>query len=153
MSDTFKKPFAAPPNIFLASLIVAVLLGFFVPWPVLPTFMQFTLGPVGIFAGVMLIVKSMRDIDASDTTYDPYAASTALVTSGIYKFTRNPGYLGLAVIQLGMAILIDNVWIILANIAAIIVTTVFVIKLEEEKLLDAFGEDYADYCRRVRRWI
>jgi len=101
----------------------------------------------------MLIRKSMQEIQASNTTYDPFAATTALVMSGIYRFSRNPGYLGLAIIQLGLAIVIDNVWIVLADIVAVIVTTVFVIKLEEEKLLTAFGQDYAEYCARVRRWI
>jgi len=45
----------------------------------------------------------MQSMDGAGTTYDPYAASTALVTSGIYKHTRNPGYLGLAVIQIGLS--------------------------------------------------
>jgi protein-S-isoprenylcysteine O-methyltransferase Ste14 len=153
MSDAFRRPFAAPPTIFGVSLIVAVVIGPLVPWHVLPVLVQLTIGPAAIIVGVILIRHSMREIGAADTTYDPFAASTVLVTSGIYRFTRNPGYLGLAVIQLGLAILIDNVWIALAGFAAVLVTTFFVIRLEEEKLLGAFGQDYADYCRRVRRWV
>ena len=153
MSDTFRKPFAAPPTIFGLSLVLAVVVGIVFPWRVIPTLAQLTFGPLAIIVGIMLIRKSMQEIQASNTTYDPFAATTALVMSGIYRFSRNPGYLGLAIIQLGLAIVIDNVWIVLADIVAVIVTTVFVIKLEEEKLLTAFGQDYAEYCARVRRWV
>lgn len=153
MSDEFRKPFAAPPTIFGAALAIGFVIGLAVPWPVLPGFIQLTLGPAVVAAGVLLIRCSMRDIDAADTTYDPYARSTSLVTSGIYRYTRNPGYLGLAVIQLGLGILLDSVWIVLADVVAVLVTTYFVIRLEEDKLLNAFGQQYAEYCRRVRRWI
>ncbi|WP_342075583.1 isoprenylcysteine carboxylmethyltransferase family protein [Yoonia sp. SS1-5] len=153
MPDAFREPFAAPPTIFGVSLLAAILMGLVIPWPVFPALVQFTFGPGAIVGGVILIRQSMHEIGAANTTYDPFAASTALVTSGIYRRTRNPGYLGLAVIQLGLAILINNFWIVLTCIVAVIVTTLFVIKLEEEKLFNAFGRDYADYCGRVRRWI
>jgi len=76
-----------------------------------------------------------------------------LVTSGIYKYTRNPGYLGLAVIQLGLALMIDSPWIGVATVVAVVVTNQFVIRLEEEKLRRTFGQDYQDYLNKVRRWL
>ena len=77
----------------------------------------------------------MREIKSAGSTYDPFAQSTALATSGIYQYSRNPGYLGLAVIQVGLATLLDNAWIAVAALTAGAVTTIFVIKLEEDKLL------------------
>ena len=152
MSD-FQKPFASPPTIFGITLLLGVEIGLFFPWPVLPWFVQIGLGPLIVLAGVLAIRQSIKDIETAETTYDPYAASTHLVTSGIYQHSRNPGYLGLAIIQLGAAVLFDNVWIVLTGAVAICITTYFVIRLEELKLTNAFGGPYTDYVNRVRRWI
>lgn len=152
MTPEFRKPFAAPPTIFGIALILGVIFGFVVPAPALPLAVQLTLGPVLILCGVFLIVRSIRDIEAAGTTYDPFAASTELVTTGIYRYSRNPGYLGLAVIQLGAAVALDNIWIAVSGVFAVLVTTRCVIKLEEAKLAATFGEPYADYCRHVPRW-
>ena len=119
----------------------------------LPLLIQFVFGPLALLAGVLLIRSSIREVEAAGTTYDPYAQSTELVTAGIYQYTRNPGYLGLAVIQLGVAILFDSGWIALTGLAAVMITTFFVIRLEEEKLSKQFGQDYRNYCNRVRRWL
>ena len=153
MNTDFEKPFTPPPTIFLVALFIGIGLGVFFPWSVFPWLVQATLGPLLVLVGVFAILQSMKDIEAAATTYDPYDVSTALVTSGIYQRSRNPGYLGLAIIQLGLAITIDNMWIVATGLIAVIVTTHFVIRLEERKLTDAFGEAYTAYQKRVRRWI
>ena len=132
---------------------MGALFEFLVPFALLPLWPRLVVGAVLVVAGVLLIRASMRAIDDAGTTYDPYAPSTALVTVGIYRYTRNPGYLGLAVIVVGIAIVFDSVWIVLADGLAILVTTRFVIQLEEEKLSRCFGQPYDDYVARVRRWI
>lgn len=119
----------------------------------MPLALQLGSGVVAVTTGCLLIRSSMKSIVGAGTTYDPYAASTALVTSGIYHYTRNPGYLGLAVIQLGLALMIDSPWIALTTVVAVIVTNQFVIKLEEEKLSHEFGQEFQDYLLLVRRWI
>ena len=156
MTQDFRKPFTSPPTIFSVALFAAIAMGLL--WPAslpggLPLWLQLTSGPLGILLGVLLIVRSIKDIEAAETTYDPYAASDALVTSGIYRFSRNPGYLGLAVMQIGIAMLFDSLWILFTAALAIAVTTQFVIRLEEAKLAAAFGDAYQAYRQRVRRWI
>ncbi len=153
MSEEFQKPFAAPPTIFGAALLASAIFGVFVPFALLPLSLQLTLGPMIIVAGVLLIRSSIRNIAAADTTYNPFDVSTNLVTSGIYQYSRNPGYLGLGVIQLGFAVLLDNAWIAIAMFVAALITSWFVIRLEELKLTNAFGEPYLDYKRQVRRWF
>lgn len=153
MTLNFQKPFASPPTIFGSALVAAVVIGFFLPWSVLSWPFQLSLGPALITMGVFSIWKSIKDIESAGTTYDPYGVSTQLVTSGIYQYSRNPGYLGLALIQLGMAFLLDNMWIVLTDSLAVIVTTLFVIRLEERKLTNAFGDQYRSYLKSVRRWI
>ncbi len=153
MNQDFQKPFATPPTIFTVALLLGIGLGLLFPWPVLAWPIQATLGPPLVLAGILVIRQSIRDIQAAGTTYDPFDVSTALVTSGIYRRSRNPGYLGLALIQLGFAILLDNIWIVATGLIAVIVTTRCVIQLEERKLTDAFGASYTAYMKRVRRWI
>lgn len=153
MDEEFRKPFAAPPTIFGVALILSAIFGFFVPFALLPIFVQLTLGPLLILSGGLIIRSSILEIEAADTTYDPFDVSANLVSTGIYRYTRNPGYLGLAVIQFGFAILLDNVWVAIAALGATLITTLFVIRLEEEKLTDAFDAPYLAYKDRVRRWL
>lgn len=153
MVDDFRRPFAAPPTIFGVAFLIGLGVDLVYPQPLLPLWPQLAIGAVFVVLGVLFISSSMRSIDEAGTTYDPYAPSTELVTSGIYGYTRNPGYLGLAVIQLGLAFLLDSPWIAIAAFIAVLVTTVAVIRLEEEKLARTFGNDYHEYLTRVRRWI
>ena len=151
--DDFKKPIVAPPVLFMVALLVGIGLGFIQPSSLLPLAFQIVPGVATIIGGVWLIRLSMLEIERAGTTYDPYAASTKLVTSGIYRYIRNPGYLGLAVIQLGFAFLLDNYWITVTLIVAMWIMTAFVILREEDKLRRTFGEDYDTYFASTRRWI
>ncbi len=153
MGEAFRKPFAAPPTIFGVALIFSAVLGFIIQINLLPLSVQLVFGPAFIVGGVLLIRSSIREIAAGATTYDPFDISTSLVTSGIYQYSRNPGYLGLGVIQFGFAVLLDSVWIAGAALAAAMVTAIFVIRLEEEKLSHSFGQVYLDYKIQVRRWF
>ncbi len=153
MASDFQKPFAPPPTIFGVAFLVGLGFDFIYPSPTMPFWLQLGSGVVAVTTGVLLIRSSMQSIDRAGTTYDPYAASTVLVTSGIYRYTRNPGYLGLAVIQFGLALMIDSPWIAITTVVAVIVTSQFVIMLEEEKLSRTFGQEYQNYLSKVRRWI
>jgi protein-S-isoprenylcysteine O-methyltransferase Ste14 len=153
MTDEFQRPFAPPPVIFGVALLIGLGVDFIYPIPMIPLALQLALGATAVISGVLFILSSMKRIHRAGTTYNPYAASTALVISGIYQYTRNPGYLGLMVIQFGLALMIDSPWIAITAIAAVIVTNHFVIRLEEQKLTDTFGQEYQDYLTQVRRWI
>ena len=139
--------------IFGTAFLAGLGIDFIYPSPSLPLWLQLGSGVAFITGAVLLIRSSMQSIDRAGTTYNPYAASTALVTSGIYRHTRNPGYLGLAIIQIGLALMIDSPWIAIMTIVAVVITSQFVIRLEEEKLIRAFGQEYQDYLSKVRRWI
>jgi len=153
MKDDFKKPFTAPPAIFIAAFVVGLVLDSLFPFPLLPLDLQIVIGSTVIIIGMLLIRSSMTEIKKAKTTYNPYAASTNLTTSGIYRFSRNPGYLGLAMVLLGLAFLIDGIWIAATLVIAVLVIHRFVIKLEENKLVNAFGEEYEQYLSRVRPWL
>jgi protein-S-isoprenylcysteine O-methyltransferase Ste14 len=85
----------------------------------------------------------------------PFDPPRRLVITGLYRWVRNPMYVGLGVILLGEAITFPRLTItMLIMIASLwLATTLFIITFEEPTLREKFGDDYAAYCRNVRRWI
>jgi protein-S-isoprenylcysteine O-methyltransferase Ste14 len=83
----------------------------------------------------------------------PTKPSTALVTDGIYRRTRNPMYLGLSLILFGIAFAADSLWFLIVLTIAIFAVTKLAIEPEERYLADLFGTPYRDYKSRVRRWF
>ena len=153
MTSAFRRPFAPPPLIYLTATIVGLIIDFTYPVPLMPLLHQLVIGGIVIVVGTLFIRASMTSMGRGGTTYSPYSASTALVTSGIYRYTRNPGYLGLAIFQLGVALVVDSPWVALTAFIAVFVVDQFVIRLEEQKLVDTFGQQYDAYRARVRRWL
>ncbi|MDJ0879429.1 MAG: isoprenylcysteine carboxylmethyltransferase family protein [Halieaceae bacterium] len=111
------------------------------------------LGSVAIFAGLLLLVLAGGLFKKADTELIPFREVRALVTDGVYRFTRNPMYLGMALILLGTACTTGTV-------AGLLVTPVFMaiiewrfIRPEEAMLRGIFSEEFDAYCSRVRRWF
>lgn len=106
-------------------------------------------------SAVMLDLESVFRFFKTKTTINPLDPnkSKKLVTDGFYKFTRNPMYLGLvfflAAITVWVSALLGPLFIMLF----IYVMTHSQIKAEEKALTEIFGQDYIDYCQRVRRWL
>jgi protein-S-isoprenylcysteine O-methyltransferase Ste14 len=89
----------------------------------------------------------------ADTTRVPGQASTALVTWGPYRLSRNPMYLGLAVAYLGEAGILRQAWPVLVLPLVVLYLSLVVIPVEEARLREVFGGAYEAYCAKVRRWI
>ena len=87
------------------------------------------------------------------TSMIPMRPSTALVTDGPYRFTRNPMYVGMACAYVGLAFLLGLVWPLATLPFVIFAIDRLVIAREEPYLLQRFGEPYREFTRRVRRWI
>ena len=106
---------------------------------------------MGFLSGLMGIV-SFR---TTGTTVDPTnpQKATSLVTSGVYQYSRNPMYLGMAFILMGGAIRIGNPVCLLSIVLFVWYMTSYQIKPEEEALTKVFGQEYEEYTKRVRRWI
>lgn len=114
--------------------------------------------PVGILAisiGAILAIIGVVEFRKAKTTVDPRdpQKSEKLVTNGIYAISRNPMYLGFLVILLGWFIILENIAGLLFLPAFVLFLNYFQIKPEERFLLQKFGSDYSEYCRKVRRWI
>jgi protein-S-isoprenylcysteine O-methyltransferase Ste14 len=142
-----------PPILFL--LFAALALAFSWIWPI---FFPLPL-PLKIFSilvavlGVCLAVWARLVFLHQDTSVDPYAEADRLVTTGPYRYSRNPMYLSLLLVLIGMGF-----W--LQSLSALLVAPLFFyvinqrhIKPEEERLQRQFGQYYLDYCATTRRWI
>jgi len=111
------------------------------------------LGLAPLCLGLLLGASALLGFHRRGTSHDPHAQPTALVTGGPYRFTRNPMYLGVTLVLLGVAFL-RAAWpyALVPPLFLWAVRSAFVPR-EEARLEAAFGEAYAAYKRRVRRWI
>ena len=109
------------------------------------------LAVVGI--GAALIVAGRRALSLADQPSKPGVPTTGLVTTGVFRYTRNPVYLGLAIVVLGLGIAANFVaWIALAG-PVLIAMHGLLVRPEERYLREQFPEDFAAYASKVRRWI
>ena len=106
-------------------------------------------------AGVCFDMAGLLVFRKAQTTISPLAPqrSSTVVTSGVYRLTRNPMYLGLVLILLGLAVYLASPWVLLGPVAFAAYITRFQIQPEERVLAARFGAAYTDYCARVRRWL
>ena len=125
--------------------------------PAIPIDSTLRLALAGVLAvvGILLARAGFRAFGRANTTVNPVniEAASALVTSGIYSYTRNPMYLGLVAFLLAWAIYLAVPWTLLGPLAFVLYITRFQIIPEERVLLKKFGDTYAAYQRQVRRWL
>jgi protein-S-isoprenylcysteine O-methyltransferase Ste14 len=105
--------------------------------------------------GMLIAVLALRQFKAVETTFNPLLPENAssLVQTGIFGYSRNPMYVGLLFVSAGWALWLGSLSNIAVMLLFVLVITELQIKPEESALRKLFGEDYAAYCRRVRRWI
>ena len=87
------------------------------------------------------------------TAVNPDQPPTFLVTTGPYRFSRNPMYVGLTLLQLGFALTFNSFWLVLTLVPTLLIMSRGVIDREEQFLATMFGQTYIDYRNRVRRWL
>ena len=144
---------APPPLIYAAFLGLGFALDALLPSADVSDAVAAPLGIVLLVAGLGVAGAFIREFRRTGTNIDPGRPTTAIVTAGPYRLTRNPGYVGMTLICAGVAILTSTLWAFATLAAAIAVVDRGVIAREERYLERKFGGQYLDYKRRVRRWI
>jgi protein-S-isoprenylcysteine O-methyltransferase Ste14 len=144
---------APPPLIYLAGLVTGFVLEALLPSASLPAAVTWPVGGALAVAGLALARSFFRALHAADTPVSPYSPSTALVTTGPYRLSRNPGYLGMALGYAGIAILFGALWALVPLVPTLVLIDRGVIRREERHLERRFGEEYLRYRARTRRWI
>lgn len=142
-----------PPFIFSIAMILAFAANWLWPVQVIPDTIQFPLASAAILIGFAPLPWIFFAFQHAKTTLHADHKASALVIHGPYRFSRNPIYLSLISICLGIGIFADNIWVLPALAAAILYLFYKVIAIEERYLEARFGEEYLTYKQRVRRWI
>ena len=121
----------------------------------LPQSHHWATGLIAAVVGGAITFTGAVTLRAARTTLLPMAPqrATTLVTTGIYRWSRNPMYVGLTVALLGWAAFLSALWPLLGPVIFVAYVNRFQIRPEERVLAERFGAEYADYARRVRRWL
>ncbi len=142
-----------PPTYLFASLASMVLLNLFIPVYQLAPYPWNATGIIPLVLGMALNLSADKAFKKNATTVKPFDESKVLITSGTFKYTRNPMYLGMVMILIGAALLLGTLSpYIIIPVFAIAMDRIFIVA--EEKMLDQrFGDKWKQYKTNVRRWI
>jgi protein-S-isoprenylcysteine O-methyltransferase Ste14 len=142
-----------PPTWFVVGLIATVAVGFGIPGGGDIPSPWSRLGLIPLALGILLNLAADRRFKKIGTTVKPFEESSALVTTGVFGRTRNPMYLGMVLILLGVGSLLGRLVALVPALALGILLEVVYIRPEEAMLAARFPEEWEAYSSRVRRWI
>lgn len=143
-----------PPILFLAVVVAGWTADLLWPSSVaLPRAALAASGGVLFLLGSLLAFWGWWNFRRAGTSALPWNPSTALVVSGPYRFTRNPMYVGMGLMSLGLGLALDSVWLLLLIPPALLGVWHWAISPEERYMEDRFGEDYVRFKRSTRRWL
>ena len=145
-----------PPLVFLAGLIIGFAIWWFWPVPIAPSEWSVAVRVIGAIAtalGLWAMFSAISVFRRVDTTPVHWKPTTMLAFDGPYRFTRNPMYVGMALVQGGIALLGNALWPLIALAPVIAIIQTQVIAREEAYLEAKFGAPYVDFKERVRRWL
>jgi protein-S-isoprenylcysteine O-methyltransferase Ste14 len=142
-----------PPTHFYTYLILSVLLHFILPVKRVFYSPITYLGWVLIIAGSVLNIWADQLFKKYKTTVKPDEKSIKLIVHGPFSFSRNPMYLGMAAILLGVGVFLGTVSSFIGAVLFIVAMEIFFIPDEEKAMLKSFDEEYKNYKSKVRRWI
>ena len=142
-----------PPVYFGLAVLVQLALDYYFPIRPLIPFEWLSVSTFLFAGGALLGAFALSEFRRNDTPHDPYATAKQLVTTGVYRFSRNPMYLGLSLILAGLAWRLGSLgpWLMVPLFMALM--EVAFIRPEERRLTTAFGDAYTQYRRQTRRWL
>lgn len=144
---------APPPIIYLCSILAGFILQRVWPLEVLPVRMGTAVGGPVIVVAVLLFVLCIREFRAAGTSVQTRRPTTVIIKTGPYGFSRNPIYLSFTLLQVGVGILANSVWVLGMVVPALVLMSYGVVAREERYLERKFGEEYLQYKSSVRRWL
>ena len=153
-SDGAKVRFP-PPLVAILSLLLGVALGYVRRMPPMPIAgaARIALGVAIIIAGIVPAAWARIHFIRTGQSVIPWKPTPELIFGGPYRYTRNPMYVGLALMQIGIGIAFDNLWIALLALVTLVIIHVIAVGPEEAYLAQKFGDPYRQYMTRVRRYI
>ncbi len=142
-----------PPVLTLIYVAAAFLLNWLIPFRgVIPQPVTW-LGILLVLIGLAFALLAVNQFRTARTTLDPHGSVSAIVMQGPYRFSRNPIYLGFVCMLIGLPLAFGSYWGAVLSPVFVLLMNTLVIQHEEFYLEKKFGETYADYKSRVRRWL
>lgn len=148
---------ARPPLIYLAFLALGLGLDYVRPAPVFPKSVsgsvQNSAAAVLIILGLGIIAVAVWQFRRAGTNVPTNKPTLAIITHGLYRFSRNPIYIALSLIYAGIGVAVDSLWVVGLLLPIVVIVRYGVIAREERYLEQKFGNDYRRYKVSVRRWL
>lgn len=142
-----------PPLITAAIILSGYGLNLLKPLPITASIYLLAIGCAVIIFALGIIAIAAISFFKARTHIEPWKPTSAIISSGIFRISRNPIYVGLCLSTVGAGLILNSWWVVLAVIPLIWLLYFLVIRLEEDYLRRKFGQEYEDYQQRVRRWL
>jgi len=158
MDDTEKDGAAVrvpPPLVFLGLLVAGVLLHRYVaPAPMaLAQGIRIAAAAVAAVVGLILMGGAIGLFRRTGQDPKPWASTPEIISTGVYRITRNPMYVGMALVQTAIGVGLGNLWIVILVPVSVTIVYATAVRHEEAYLERKFGEPYTRYKAAVRRWV
>ncbi|QGM44588.1 methyltransferase family protein [Methylocystis heyeri] len=152
-SDVPPSSIPWPPLLFIAVIIAGRLLQQFFPAPLIPPELGHVAGALLVSLGVANDIWCAMTLRRRRTTILPHRSASALVTSGPFRYSRNPIYVSELALTLGLGLLLRSLWMVLLTPLLSLALTKLAIEPEERHLERKFGAEFQQYAARTPRWL
>ncbi len=144
-----------PPLLSILTPLLAIILHFLWPLSILPPIggISLLLGLLIMSASGALAISASRSFTKAGTDVNPKTATTSIVRAGPFRFSRNPMYLGMILLQIGLGLTFSLDWALLLTPLLALALHFGVVLREEAYLSRKFGAPYVEYMQQVRRWF
>ena len=142
-----------PPMVLAVVLSLQVLFATLLPGRILPGAPAILVGLPVVLASIALVALALREIRRAHTSFDVRKPTTAIVTTGAFGLTRNPVYLSMTLLVLGLGLMLNSPWSLLLTIPTGSALCLTAIRQEEHYLEGKFGDAYRAYCNETPRWL
>lgn len=144
-----------PPLVYLGAVIVGVIAhAFAAPLPIaLPLGLTIIVGAAIAVSGLVMMGFAINLFRHTGQDPKPWVTTPEIISTGIYRVTRNPMYVGMALLQIAIGVGLANWWIIILVPIVLVIVYLTAIRQEEAYLERKFGAVYTDYRQAVRRWL
>jgi protein-S-isoprenylcysteine O-methyltransferase Ste14 len=145
----------APPLVYLASVLLGVAIRYAAAPLTVPAYRYLALaaGVALVLGGLWLIVGAWTLFHRTGQDPKPWTPTPEIVLSGPYRFTRNPMYVGMTCIQVGLGLALNNLWVCLLAAVSLLAVHFIAVIPEESYLTEKFGDVYRGYLGKVRRYL
>jgi protein-S-isoprenylcysteine O-methyltransferase Ste14 len=142
-----------PDGWFIILLILSILLHARIPLVRLISFPWNLSGIVLIITGILMTIGVNYSLLKNKTSVQPFETPDRLITTGLFRYSRNPLYLGMVIALIGVVITLRSLSSLVSPIIFVLIINFLIIPVEENNLEEAFGDKYLVYKKETRRWI